>query len=107
MVPTNPAHTPIQRFRLDADVWDELEVVAEAHGLDRSKLLGEFARWITRRGNVRSAPERPKLADLEQARVAVEKRRRGRELRALELHGDGISVSTRGRDGKVETTEGS
>lgn len=80
MVPTNPNHTPIQRFRLDADVWDELEVVAEAHGLDRSKLIAEFARWITRKGNVRSAPLRPKPEALEHARPVVEARRERKRL---------------------------
>lgn len=81
MAPTNPDHTPIQRFRLDQNVWDELEVVAEAHGLDRSKLLAEFARWITRIGNVRSAPSRPAATDLERARQVVVERRVRRESR--------------------------
>lgn len=82
MVPAKDTHTPIQRFRLDAAVWDELEVVAEALNADRSKVIGEFSRWITRRGSKR--PERPSVEAVEAARVIVEKRRAERAQREAE-----------------------
>ena len=59
MVPTNPEqHTPIQRFRLAQQAWEDFGVAAERAGTNRSKLLGQFVRWyIRRQGAV--LPERP------------------------------------------------
>lgn len=60
MVPTNPSHTPIQRFRLDLTVWVKLGHAAKAAGTNRSQLLGEFARWYVRERGARM-PERPEV----------------------------------------------
>lgn len=43
MSPPPETHTPIQRFRLDAEVWKEFgEVVGDRN---RSAVIGQFIRW--------------------------------------------------------------
>lgn len=46
MAPSNPEnHTPIQRFRLDQELWDAFGERAVAVGTNRSRLIGQFVRW--------------------------------------------------------------
>lgn len=58
MVPTNPEHTPIQRFRLDQEVWDEFGTRAKANGSNRSRELAKMVRWYIRERGA-ELPSRP------------------------------------------------
>jgi hypothetical protein len=50
-------HTPIQRFRLAADLWEEFGEAAGPRG--RSAVLGQLIRWYLRKG---PTPKRPDAA---------------------------------------------
>lgn len=62
----NQPKTPVQRFRLDADLWEQFdEAVRRADpDADRSKVLRQFVAWFVRepgaklpsRASTKSAP---------------------------------------------------
>lgn len=54
MIQDPQKHTPIQRFRLAADVWDRFG--RAAGNRQRSAVLGSLIRWYLREGPL---PKRP------------------------------------------------
>jgi hypothetical protein len=58
-VPNQPK-TPVQRFRLDGDLWEQFdEAVRHADaGADRSKVLRQFVAWFVREPGAK-LPSRP------------------------------------------------
>ena len=62
----NQPKTPVQRFRLDGDLWEQFdEAVRHADpGGDRSKVLRQFVAWFVREPGAK-LPSRPPAVDSE------------------------------------------
>jgi hypothetical protein len=56
-VPNQP-RTKGRSIRVDDPEWDDLGVLADSLGTDRSKLINEFLRWYLRRPGAK-LPDRP------------------------------------------------
>jgi len=56
----NQPKTPVQRFRLDNDIWAQFADAVQRSdpGADRSKVLRQFVAWFVREPGAR-LPSRP------------------------------------------------
>jgi hypothetical protein len=56
----NQPKTPVQRFRLDGDLWEQFDQAVHSADpdADRSKVLRQFVAWFVREPGVR-LPARP------------------------------------------------
>lgn len=56
----NQPKTPVQRFRLDSELWEQFDdaVRSADPGADRSKVLRQFVAWFVREPGAK-LPSRP------------------------------------------------